>query len=155
MRETQRPQRPLNGDFGERSRARCLRSIARYCFSVVFVVSVFPALTHAQQEEKYPPDRKPEEIAPKRAGPSEPLKYFPPPLDPAQVPHPPPSARREMLPVPDRWRLMQALGVRTPWYDPYNQNVLKGDLPISQEPWFREHFPALAQKLSPDWFLNL
>lgn len=108
------------------------------------------------QEEKYPPEKNPDkEITPRRVGPSEPLKYFPPPVDPAQVPYPPPSARRETLPVPDRWRIMQALGVKSPWYDPYNQNVLKGDLPIAQEGWFRERFPALAQKLSPDWFVNL
>jgi hypothetical protein len=110
----------------------------------------------AQDDRKFPPDRKPdEEVTPRRPGPSEPLQYFPPPVDPRQVPSPPPSARRETLPVADRWRIMQALGLRTPWFDPYNQNVLKADLPIAQEPWFRDRFPALAEKLSPDWFLNL
>ncbi len=34
------------------------------------------------------------------------------------------------LPVPDRWRIMEALGFKHPWYDPYNQNVLKADLPV-------------------------
>ena len=33
----------------------------------------------------------------------------------------------EFLPVPDRWRIMESLGFKTPWYDPYNQNELKGD----------------------------
>ena len=103
-----------------------------------------------------PPPRDGEaELAPRRPGPSEPLRYVPPLPDPSQVPPPTPSARRELLPVPDRWRILQALGARTPWYDPYNQNVLKGDLPIGNEAWLRERFPALARTLSPDWFLNL
>ncbi len=47
-----------------------------------------------------------------------------------QVSAPAPNLPREALPIPDRWRLMQALGFKFPWYDPYHQNVLKGDLPI-------------------------
>lgn len=35
----------------------------------------------------------------------------------------------EFLPVPDRWRIMESLGFDHPWYDPYNQNTLKGDKP--------------------------
>jgi hypothetical protein len=120
-----------------------------------FSVLLLCALPAAAQEEKFPPDRAPGEIAPRRAGPSVPERYFPPPVDPSQVPAPMPDARRETLPVPDRWRIMQALGFKSPWFDPYNQNVLKGDLPIANEPWLRERFPALAQKLAPDWFLNL
>jgi hypothetical protein len=110
----------------------------------------------AYAEEKFPPDRDPDrEVAPRRPGQSEPERYFPPPVDPRQVPAAPPSVRRETLPVPDRWRIMQALGVKSQWLDPYNQNVLKGDLPIAGESWFRDRFPALARTLSPDWFLNL
>ena len=120
-----------------------------------FSVVLLCALPAAAQEEKFPPDRVPGEIAPRRAGPSEPERYFPPPVDPSQVPSPLPGARRETLPVPDRWRIMQALGFKSPWFDPYNQNVLKGDLPIASEPWLRQRLPALAQTLAPDWFLNL
>ena len=103
-----------------------------------------------------PPPRDPEaQIAPRRAGPSEPLRYVPPPADPGQVPPPTAAMPRELLPVPDRWRILQGLGARTPWYDPYNQNVLKGDLPIGNEAWLRSRMPALARALSPDWFLNI
>ena len=103
-----------------------------------------------------PAERDPaREVAPRRPGPSEPRRYVPPPPHPSQVPAPTPSARRETLPVPDRWRIMRALGVKTPWLDPYNQNVLKGDLPIADEPWFRSRFPELAKRLETDWFLNL
>jgi hypothetical protein len=107
-------------------------------------------------DPKLPRERDPErEVLPRRPGPGEPQRYVPPVPDPRQHPAPPPSARRETLPVPDRWRIMQALGFRYPWFDPYNQNVLKGDLPVAQEPWLRERFPALAKRLEPDWFVNV
>jgi hypothetical protein len=35
-----------------------------------------------------------------------------------------------IVPVPDRWRLVEAIGVKERWWDPYNQNTLKGDRPI-------------------------
>lgn len=36
----------------------------------------------------------------------------------------------ERVPIPDRWRIVEALGVNERWYDPYNQNTLKADRPI-------------------------
>src|SRR5262249_26820812 len=110
----------------------------------------------AEDDPKLPPDRDPsQEILQRRPGTGTTLHYFPPPVDPQQVPAPTPSMRREILPVADRWRIMRALGVNSPWYDPYTPNVLKADLPISGESWFTERFPDLAKKLAPDWFLNL
>lgn len=39
--------------------------------------------------------------------------------------------------VPDRWRLAENLGLlKTRWWDPYNQNTLKGDRPIFGDDWF-------------------
>ncbi len=39
--------------------------------------------------------------------------------------------------VPDRWRIVQAVGVKSNLWDPYNgQNVLKGDMPIWKDDWF-------------------
>lgn len=46
----------------------------------------------------------------------------------------------ELAPVPDRWRIIENLGVHEKWYDPYNQNTLKADRPL----------PG-----TEDWFLNL
>ncbi len=46
---------------------------------------------------------------------------------------------RSCLPaIPDRWRLAENLGLlKTRWWDPYNQNTLKGDRPIwGTEDWF-------------------
>ncbi len=57
-------------------------------------------------------------------------------VDPAAVPPPAPNLPREFIPVPDRWRLVEAIGVADKWWDPYNQNVLKGDRPIAQPDWF-------------------
>ena len=52
--------------------------------------------------------------------------------NPGAVRAPPPEAfPTDQIPVPDRWRLIQTLGlVRERWYDPYNQNTYKGDRPI-------------------------
>ncbi|MGE0358194.1 MAG: hypothetical protein AB7P08_14915 [Burkholderiales bacterium] len=108
------------------------------------------------EDQKLPPERPADrEIQPRRPGESKPLEFFPPPAHPSQVPGPLPGAPRASLPVPDRWRIMQALGFKFPATDPYNQNILKGDLPIGDDPWLRERFPELARRLSPDWFFNL
>lgn len=52
---------------------------------------------------------------------------------------PPPEAFPiDQLPIPDRWRLIESLGLVTEkWWDPYNQNTLKGDRPIDRKkvPW--------------------
>ncbi|MCC2601651.1 hypothetical protein [Sphingopyxis yananensis] len=40
----------------------------------------------------------------------------------------------DQLPVPDRWRLIETLGVvKERWFDPYHQNTLKGDRPINRD----------------------
>ena len=57
-----------------------------------------------------------------------------PPADPRQIPGPDVNLPRETIPLPDRWRLMQALGYQFPWYDPYHQNVYKGDIPWPNAP---------------------
>lgn len=61
---------------------------------------------------------------------------------------PPPQAfPTEQVPIPDRWRLIQSLGlVKENLLDPYNQNTLKGDRPID-----RAKVPWLPIK-EDDWF---
>lgn len=63
---------------------------------------------------------------------------------------PPPQAfpgMADQLPLPDRWRLIETLGVvKERWFDPYHQNTYKGDraidrskvkwLPIKGDDWF-------------------
>ena len=52
---------------------------------------------------------------------------------------PPPEAfPKDQLPIPDRWRLIESLGlVKENLFDPYNQNTYKGDRPINRAkvPW--------------------
>ncbi|HEX2802274.1 MAG TPA: hypothetical protein VHN73_09450 [Phenylobacterium sp.] len=69
---------------------------------------------------------------------------LPPPVwqsNPGAVTVPPPEAfPTDQIPVPDRWRLIEVAGVHARWFDPYNQNALKGDRPL---------------KNSKDWFFTL
>lgn len=52
--------------------------------------------------------------------------------NPGAVRAPPPEAfPTDTIPIPDRWRLIQNLGLVTEnWRDPYHQNTYKGDRPI-------------------------
>jgi hypothetical protein len=61
---------------------------------------------------------------------------------------PPPQAfPTDQLPIPDRWRLIESLGlVKENLFDPYNQNTYKGDRPIN-----RAKVPWLPIK-GDDWF---
>ena len=42
----------------------------------------------------------------------------------------------DIVAVPDRWSIIEALGVHDNWLDPYNQNSLKADRPIFGKDWF-------------------
>ncbi|MEO0417660.1 MAG: hypothetical protein AAF249_02270 [Pseudomonadota bacterium] len=68
--------------------------------------------------------------------------------NPGAVRAPPPQAFPvDQVPIPDRWRLIQGLGlVEEDLLDPYNQNTYKGDRPIN-----REKVPWLPIK-GDDWF---
>ncbi len=65
-------------------------------------------------------------------------------IDPSRVVPPSPLYLSEELPIRDRWRLVKSLGL-LPYkpLDPYNPNVIKGDLPV------------LQKELGEDWFFNL
>ncbi|MBB6124140.1 hypothetical protein [Sphingobium subterraneum] len=68
--------------------------------------------------------------------------------NPGAIGAPPPEAfPTDQVPVPDRWRLIQSLGVvQERWFDPYHQNTYKGDRPINPEKvkWLPIH--------GDDWF---
>jgi len=68
--------------------------------------------------------------------------------NPGAVRAPPPEAfPTDQVPIPDRWRLIESLGVvKERWFDPYNQNTYKGDRPID-----RTKVPWLPIK-GDDWF---
>ncbi|HRQ66707.1 MAG TPA: hypothetical protein PKZ76_17885 [Xanthomonadaceae bacterium] len=73
------------------------------------------------------PRRRPGRPAPE---PYEDVIQNPGAINPAPI-----DAVGEFIPVPDRWRIMESLGFKFPWYDPYNQNIYKGDKPLHGD-WF-------------------
>ncbi len=69
--------------------------------------------------------------------PGQPAPVPPPVLgNPNAVPPPQPTTSDTFLPLPDRWRILDALGRRENMFDPYNTNTLKGDKPIFGQDWF-------------------
>lgn len=89
-----------------------------------------PLVSHGEDVEK-----EPEQLADKATMPEIGLVRQRPGEDPKPLTFPPftyesvsnpLSSASEFVPVPDRWRQFY-IGK---WYDPYNQNVLKGDVPI-------------------------
>jgi hypothetical protein len=63
----------------------------------------------------------------------------PPETDSEREPLPPPlpAPQYEYVSVPDRWRIVESLGVNERVWDPYHQSTLKGDRPIfGTQDWF-------------------
>ena len=54
---------------------------------------------------------------------------------------PPEACPADHLPLPDRWRVIEAVGVNERWFDPYNQNTLKGDRPLPGQLIWRGTIP--------------
>jgi hypothetical protein len=59
----------------------------------------------------------------------------PPDQNPNALPPPPPEAEYRQVPIPDRNRIMDALGVPDQSLNPYQQSTLKGDRPVFDD-WF-------------------
>jgi hypothetical protein len=82
-------------------------------------------------------------------------------------PPPPEAFPTDQIPVPDRWRLIQSLGVvKEHWLDPYHQNTYKGDRPLCIPTDEEEHerkeqgrprclTPKFLGLKSEDWFLAI
>src|SRR5579862_9396230 len=79
-----------------------------------------------------------------------PVEGPPPVVNPAALPAPKPFETGGYLPVPDRWRILDALGRRENPLDPYNTNTLKGDKPIFGDTGFstcrRSPTPAKSRR---------
>jgi hypothetical protein len=83
------------------------------------------------------PDTRPDDRIIQQRPMGRPLEEIIPEIDPRQVPPPEAILPRETIPVPDRWRLTDQLGLtQNRWYDPYHPNTLKGDRPVFGEDWF-------------------
>jgi hypothetical protein len=57
-------------------------------------------------------------------------------VNPEALPPPQPFEQGINMPVPDRWRILDALGRGENPLDPYNTNTLKADKPIFGDDWF-------------------
>ncbi len=102
------------------------------------------SLTKAQAAEVVAAQEKEKETAVVRSRPQgAPIEPRLPIIDPSQVEPPAPYLVREEIPIRDRWRLVKALNL-LPYniLDPYNPNVIKGDLPVLQD------------VLGDEWFFN-
>lgn len=103
------------------------------------------SLTKEQASEVATRKEKEIETAVERARPEgAPIEPRLPIIDPGQVEAPSPLIKTQVIPIPDRWRLVKALKL-LPYepFDPYNPNVIKGDLPV------------LQTVLGDEWFFNL
>jgi hypothetical protein len=58
-----------------------------------------------------------------------------PPPAASPVPRPELKDYVESMPVPDRWRIVDSLGYKDNFFDPYHRNVLKADKPVYGD-WF-------------------
>ena len=59
-----------------------------------------------------------------------------PPASVSPIPRPGLTDYVEAVPMPDRWRIVDTLGYKERWWDPYNRNVLKADKPVMGDDWF-------------------
>ena len=96
----------------------------------LLLASVSEPLQAAEPEPPPPPAP-----LPGRRRPGVPQETLEPPVsqsNPGALRAPPPEAfPTDQIPVPDRWRLIESLGVvKERWFDPYRQNTLKGDRPL-------------------------
>ena len=101
-----------------------------------------------EAEDEAPPPVDNESIeGRRRPGQTGPLPDAVTQVNPGAVRAPPPEAfPTDQIPVPDRWRLAESLGLVSPrWFDPYNQNTLKGDRPLDPD-----KYPFIT---GDDWFL--
>ncbi|MEY4966119.1 MAG: hypothetical protein RL274_1702 [Pseudomonadota bacterium] len=110
-----------------------------FSFRTLFLVTLVAAMpAHAQDGKESGPVAQ--DAAPERAIPGRMRNYERPVLQDnlGAIMVPPPEAfPADQIPLPDRWRLVDALGVGGRWWDPYNQNVIQGDRPIlGTNDWF-------------------
>lgn len=52
------------------------------------------------------------------------------------IPRPTAADYVDSVPLPDRWRIVDALGYEDNWFDPYHRNTLKADKPVYGDDWF-------------------
>jgi hypothetical protein len=114
-------------------------SASRLVLAAALLCSAWPGGIALAQKEAIDAPAAPVRVAQdrQRPGGSGPRDDSSPPIDnPGAVAPPQFGLPREFIPVPDRWRLIEAIGVKENYFDPYNQNTLKADRPIFGNDWF-------------------
>jgi hypothetical protein len=128
-----------------RTLARDGRASALVALSCVLSMCVWPLSVQGEDinaagvveeaKEQAAQDQLPQELVERLMPDSEQARQFP--ADVYESVPPVENSASDFVPVPDRWRMFYA----GKWYDPYNQNVLKGDIPVAGSPgheWFTE-----------------
>ena len=120
-----------------------LQPLALLSAQLVFIFSLgIPFAVGAESEQT---ENLLEAVCPKsvlseprrRPGGSPRLRYQAPACHPDQLATPHAEGFNDLTPVPDRWRIVEALGYPVNWLDPYHgSNPLKGDRPVFGEDWF-------------------
>jgi hypothetical protein len=119
--------------------AKVASSASRLALAAALLWGAWPLGSAVAQKESIVAAPTPVKVAQdrQRPGGSVPRDDSSPPIDnPGAIQPPPFTLPREFLPVPDRWRLIEAIGVKENLFDPYNQNTLKADRPIFGNEWF-------------------
>jgi len=80
--------------------------------------------------------------------PGEPAPEAAPPADSTAVPPPPGDAEYQMVPVPDRSRIIDALGGKDNPLNPYQQSTIKGDRPVFDD-WYVQLSAVLDSVVEP------
>jgi hypothetical protein len=93
-----------------------------------------PPGTRVTQPGVGPPQSQPS--AGTSAAPGEPVTQEVEPTVVSPVPRPAMQDYPQGVAVPDRWRIVDALGYKNNYFDPYNRNVLKADKPVFGGDWF-------------------
>ena len=95
-------------------------------------LALAPALAPADSDlQRRPGDARPQPTTPEQPDPNRATD-----IERVEPIRPPDQVDGESLPVPDRWRILDSLGVMEQnWWDPYSQNTYKADKPIHDD-WF-------------------
>lgn len=115
-----------------------IRKLVERSLSLRTCAASFLMLSVLFASSLYAQDLPPFELNPDREIPGKPLREFPTQI--YESIQPIESSASEFISTPDRWRMFYA----GRWYDPYNQNILKADIPVFGEAGHEWFFEASA-----------
>lgn len=140
---------------GEKATARTVEPIRQgnlYSFNPAHPGGTALAAEPARQDKLLEPICQDTEEPRTRRRPGEPprLPYVNPACDSGSLPSPAAKQLNDLTPVPNRWRIVEALGYPDNRLDPYNgNNPLKGDRPIFGQDWFFSLTANSSSQLEP------